>query len=61
MYFCPLIKEECPGKDCVLYGDADETEVCDLTQALWAIKRMAESLGDLAEEVCALREDIEKK
>ena len=60
-YFCPIIKDECPGKDCILYGEADETEVCALTEAVWAIKNMRDSVESLEEEVAMLREVIEKK
>ncbi|KKN07109.1 hypothetical protein LCGC14_1070410 [marine sediment metagenome] len=61
MFFCPLIKSECHGEDCVLYGDAGETEVCSFTKAVWAIARVNEALEDIGEQFFALQEVIEKK
>lgn len=54
-YYCPMIRKECVGKSCVLYGDADESELCDLAEAFISIRDLRERLGDIDKAICNLR------
>lgn len=58
--YCPLIKNECEWKSCVLKAyDSEETGICDFQQAMMSLANMPRTFQLIIGKLEKIREEIE--